>query len=483
MSKRVARAGWASRRVNFAALRDRSDTINVLHPAASMSMAQSATVSTQVGVPDTSASRNIRVRLGRILPLLGKIGLPPDRVRLVGGLPRALLTTRDTGYRVPRHEGLDVDLVMESDAVIAGIRLRESHGGELTAHWQFANATWHPPKHFSAPPVDLITARSESYPQPGQLPEVELGSFADDCHRRDFTVNTLALDLVAAADLCAGAGQCLVHHHPLALEDLEQGIIRVLHAGSFVDDPTRLFRAVRYEQRLGFRMAGPTLDLFRSAVAENCPATVSGTRIRREVELAFLESRVAAVLNRLAHLGLLARMGLTGARAADGREACGRMSEADANRIGMGWLLLLGTAEAAPSTVGQALDLPSRMQARAEVFRSLLQDPVLAEETLSDLALARRLGPVSRNEIVLRSLQVYFPHLHTRIDQLMARAADPRPRLDGSDLIQLGYTPGRTLGRVLEELLVLRLAGKLRSIEDERAWVREHGPDMQAAAE
>ena len=129
------------------------------------------------------------------------------------------------------------------------------------------------------------------------------------------------------------------------------------------------------------------------------------------------------------------------------------------------------------------MDLPSRMQARAEVFWSLLQDPLLAEDTLSDLALARRLGPVSRNEIVLRSLQVYFPHLHTRIDQLMARAADPRPRLDGSDLIQLGYTPGRTLGRVLEELLVLRLAGTLRSIEDERAWVREHGPDMQAAAE
>ncbi len=446
-------------------------------------MAQPATVSTRVGIPNTPAARNIRVQLGRVLPLLKEIGLPPTAVRLVGGLPRALLTTRDTGYRVPRHEGLDVDLVMESNAVTAGIRLQEIHGGVLTAHRQFANATWHPPRHLSAPPVDLISARSESYPQPGQLPEVVPGSFVDDCHRRDFTVNTLALDLEAAAELGAGAGQCLVHHHPLALEDLGQGSIRVLHAGSFVDDPTRLFRAVRYEQRLGFRMFGQTLDLFRRAVAENCLATVSGTRIRHEVERAFLESRVAAVLNRLAHLGLLAGMGLTGARTAEGREACGRMSEADANRIGMGWLLLLGTAEAAPRSAAQALDLPSRMQARAEVFWSLLQDPLLAEDTLSDLALARRLGPVSRNEIVLRSLQVYFPHLHTRIDQLMARAADPRPRLDGSDLIQLGYTPGRTLGRVLEELLVLRLAGTLRSIEEERAWVREHGPDMQAAAE
>jgi tRNA nucleotidyltransferase (CCA-adding enzyme) len=331
--------------------------------------------------------------------------------------------------------------------------------------------------------VDLITARSERYPRPGQLPVVKPGTFADDCLRRDFTVNTLALDLEAAADLCAGAGQCLVHHHPLALQDLGQGIMRVLHAGSFVDDPTRLFRAVRYEQRLGFRMSEQTMDLFRSAVAGNCPATVSGTRIRHEVELAFLESRVAAILNRLARLGLLAGMGLTGTRAEEGREACGRMSEADANRIGMGWLLLLGTAEADPGTVGQALDLPSRIRGRAEVFRSLLQDRVLAEGTLSDLALARRLGPVSRNELVLRSLQVYCPHLHTRIDQVMARAADPRPRLDGRDLIQLGYTPGRALGQVLEELWVLRLAGRLRSIEDERAWVREHGSKMQATAE
>ena len=65
----------------------------------------------------------------------------------------------------------------------------------------------------------------------------------------------------------------------------------------------------------------------------------------------------------------------------------------------------------------------------------------------------------------------------------MVRAADPRPRLDGWDLIQLGYTPGRTLGRVLEELRILHLAGKLQTIEDERAWVKEHGPEMQAAAE
>ncbi len=446
-------------------------------------MAQPATVSTRVGIPNTPAARNIRVQLGRVLPLLKEIGLSPTAVRLVGGLPRALLTARDTGYRVPRHEGLDVDLVMEFDAVTAGMRLQEIHGGALTAHRQFANATWHPPKHLSAPPVDLISARSESYPQPGQLPEWVSGSFADDCHRRDFTVNTLALDLEAAADLCAGASQCLVHHHPLALEDLEQGIIRVLHAGSFVDDPTRLFRAVRYEQRLGFRISGQTMDLFRSAVAGNCPATVSGTRIRHEVELAFLESHVTAVLNRLAHLGLLVEMGLTGSRAEEGREACGRMSEVDDSRIGMGWLLLLGTAEVEPSTAGQALSLPPRMQARAKAFRLLLQDPALSNGALSDLALARRLGSVSRDSLVLRSLQVYFPHLHIRINQLMARAADPRPRLDGRDLIQLGYTPGRTLGRVLEELQVLRLAGKLRSIEDERAWVRAHGPEMQAATE
>ena len=310
------------------------------------------------------------------------------------------------------------------------------------------------------------------------------GSFTDDCHRRDFTVNTLALDLEAAADLCAGAGQCLVHYHPLALEDLEQGIIRVLHAGSFTDDPTRLFRSVRYEQRLGFRMSGQTLDLFQSAVAENCPATVSGTRMRHEVELVFLESRVAAVLNRLAHLGLLAGMGLAGARAEEGREACGRMSEADANRIGMGWLLLLGTAEARAAHCGAGVGPAVEGAGPGGGV------PVVASgsgagrgQPCPSWTWPAGLGPVSRNDLVLRSLQVYFPHLHTRIDQLMARAADPGPRLDGRDLIQLGYTPGRALGRVLEELWVLRLAGRLRSIEDERTWVREHGSKMQAAAE
>ena len=443
-------------------------------------MGIAATASTRVDVPDTPAVRRIRDRLGRILPLLGVAGRPAA-MRLVGGLPRALLTPGDAGYRIPRDSGLDVDAVMETNAIRAGRRLQAVHGGELTVHERFQTATWRPPEHLAVPAVDLITARSESYPRPGQLPKVAPGTFGDDCFRRDFTVNTLALDLAAAEGFCKGAGPIVFHHHPLALEDLRNGIIRVLHSGSFVDDPTRLFRAVRYEQRLGFRLEAQTRAWFLGAVDSRCPATVSGTRIRHEVELGFMESRVVEVLNRLSNLGLAAAIGLEGERAAAGREACGRLSVADARRTGVGWLLMLGTAEQAPRTVGPMVGLPPKMQLQAEVFRSLLQDPELAGGSLSDLELARRLGALDR--LVLESLQAFFPHLRPRIEQLMARAEDPRPRLGGRDLIRLGYEPGRAMGRVLDELRILRLAGVLRTIEEEMAWVRDHDPDAQAVPE
>ena len=194
-----------------------------------------------------------------------------------------------------------------------------------------------------------------------------------------------------------------------------------------------------------------------------------------------MESRVVEFLNRLSNLGLMAAIGLEGGRAAAGREACGRMPVADARRTGVGWLLLLGTAEKAPHTVGPMVGLPPKMQLQAGIFRSLLQDPELSEGTLSDLELARRLGALDR--LVLGSLQAFLPHLRPRIDQLIARVEDPRPRLGGRDLMRLGYEPGRAMGRVLDELRILRLAGVLRTIEEERAWVRDHGPDMQAVPE
>ena len=144
--------------------------------------------------------------------------------------------------------------------------------------------------------IDLISARSEKYHRPGQLPKVKPGGIDDDLRRRDFTINTLALRL-------DGSHFGEVHDPYGARTDLEGGIVRVLHAESFLHDPTRMYRAVRYEMRYGFRMAPQTLALI--AGAREHVGAISAQRIRHELDLMLEEDKAAAMLRRLAALDLL----------------------------------------------------------------------------------------------------------------------------------------------------------------------------------
>jgi tRNA nucleotidyltransferase (CCA-adding enzyme) len=207
-----------------------------------------------------------------------------ERIYLVGGLPRDLVLGRP--YRA------DIDLVVVGDAVELARAAAETMGGEAVRHGRFGTAKW---RH-GAVTIDLVTARAETYAKPGALPTVTAGSLRADLRRRDFTINTLALDLAAerfgqVIDLFGG------------LDDLDQGTLRVLHGLSFVEDPTRILRAVRFEQRLGFEMDGHTEQLARGAVS--WLHAVSGARIANELRQAMGEPRPARVLARLDALGAL----------------------------------------------------------------------------------------------------------------------------------------------------------------------------------
>ena len=162
--------------------------------------------------------------------MLPAVGGEPG-VHAVGGAVRDVLLGR-----TPR----ELDLVVEGDAVEVARRAAERTGGTLTVHDRFGTAT----VQADGFAFDLAGARRERYPRPGALPEVELGAtLRDDLERRDFTVNAMAIGLADGA-LTTWAG---------ARDDLAAGVLRVLHAGSFVDDPTRMLRLVRYAARLGFR--------------------------------------------------------------------------------------------------------------------------------------------------------------------------------------------------------------------------------------
>ncbi|MCB0103785.1 MAG: CCA tRNA nucleotidyltransferase [Anaerolineales bacterium] len=209
---------------------------------------------------------------------------------VVGGFVRDLLLGKPIN---------DLDIIVEGDAIKLGKKLVEVYGGKLTPHFKFHTAIWHLPENFNLQPatLDLITARKETYEKPGALPTVTPATIEDDLRRRDFTINAMAIRLDGEA-----FGEI---HDPLEGQaDLKQRVIRVLHPQSFIDDPTRIFRAIRYEVRYGFSMDAMTLDLVNSE-ALKILHSLSGERLRHELDLFFDEDQAVEMIWRAGGLGLL----------------------------------------------------------------------------------------------------------------------------------------------------------------------------------
>jgi len=226
-----------------------------------------------------------------------------DALFIVGGFVRDLLLGAPS---------VDFDLVVEIDAIELTQSLVDVYGGRISSHRRFGTAKWlldrEQPNLLQdlggrlveadelPQSLDFVTARTEFYLHPTALPSVERGSIKLDLHRRDFTINTLALRLDGRY-----YGQLLDYWG--GGRDLREGLIRVLHSISFVDDPTRMLRAVRLEQRLSFEIESRTLDLLKQALP--LLDRVSGERIRSELILMFKEDHLLEIMTRLEEIGLL----------------------------------------------------------------------------------------------------------------------------------------------------------------------------------
>jgi tRNA nucleotidyltransferase (CCA-adding enzyme) len=203
---------------------------------------------------------------------------------IVGGFVRDLLLGR------PNY---DIDLVVEGDAIELARRLAAEGNGRVRSHARFGTAKWILEEGES---LDFVTARTEFYLHPTALPQVESSSIKQDLHRRDFTINTLAIRLDGEH-----YGELLDFYG--GEQDLQEGLIRVLHSLSFIEDTTRVLRAIRLEQRLGFRIEPRTQELIDNALG--FLGRVSGERIRHELFLLFQEPEPEAGLARMQELGVL----------------------------------------------------------------------------------------------------------------------------------------------------------------------------------
>jgi tRNA nucleotidyltransferase (CCA-adding enzyme) len=397
-------------------------------------------------VPVTADLRE-RVRLvpgmERLLPALA--GLAP--AYLVGGAVRDLL--RGGG-------AVDLDLAVDGDALSTARALAERLGGGAREHERFGTAT----VRAGDLAFDLATTRTETYDAPGALPRVERATLAEDLVRRDFTVNAMALGL-SGDDL----GHLYDPHGGVA--DLDARTIRVLHDRSFLDDPTRLLRAVRYEVRLGFSMDPDTERLARAAVDEGALETVSGARIRDELMDLLAEGEGPAGVARLRDLGIPAALH----QALDPEPQVVASASLGAAAIGADPAVsaLAGLVSGAPQELDLWLaDLHLTAGERDAASRAARVAPRIAHE----------LRQRDHQPSELRALLANEPREALALAMAMGAPTEPVVRwatelsdvgleITGADLLAAGVEQGPELGRALDETLSRKLDGLVNGRAEE----------------
>jgi tRNA nucleotidyltransferase (CCA-adding enzyme) len=273
----------------------RTDLLRAWHDDVLRSVKIRPKVTDPTGVPGLLHHRNLKRQLQEKLPpplftLLKEAGQLADRLDLplyvVGGCVRDLLLG---------IENLDLDLVVEGDGIAFARKLAAEQSGRVKAHDRFGTAVIVLPDGLK---LDVATARTEYYEYPTALPTVEQSSIKKDLYRRDFTINALAVRLNGR-----GFGEVLDFYG--GQRDLKNQAIRVLHSLSFVEDPTRVFRAVRFETRFGFHLGKDTLALIKAAVKMALFQKLSGHRLLEELKALCSERDPKSGLKRLAELDLL----------------------------------------------------------------------------------------------------------------------------------------------------------------------------------
>jgi len=401
---------------------------------------------------------------------------------IVGGFVRDLL------LGVPASP--DVDLVVEGDAVALAKHLAQREGGRVHSHARFGTAKWMVGRGLA---LDLVTARTEFYTYPTALPSVERGSIKLDLHRRDFTINTMAICLDED-----NFGQLLDFYG--GQQDLERGLIRVLHSLSFIEDPTRILRAARLEQRLGFQIEARTEELIDDAL--ELLDRVSGERIRNELDLLFQEQSPEKGLIRLDELGVLTQIhprlhcdgwlvgkSQTLPRALSAWQELARHSAgAPAGNQHTGestgqpgpvpnlYLALLIFRLDPPDikTLIRRLKIPNeraKLLREVPALRPLIRS--LMERDLTPSSIHRLLEPYSEEALFLLWLAADDPRVRDHVQLYQVQLRHVRTEVDGKALKALGVPPGPIYRQVLEQVRDARLDGQVSSRAEEEALVQQ----------
>jgi len=416
--------------------------------------------------------RELLERLGAIAQHLG------TRSFLVGGPVRDLmlnaaevrcqkLDVRRQKSRAPAPGSAclpDIDIAVEDKSREFGAVVAKELGGRFVYHSRFLSGTVHllsPPSSLLPPRVDITQTRAETYATPAVLPAVRPASIVGDLGRRDFTINSMAFELTPGS-----FGSFIDPFDGRA--DVEQRRVRVLHARSFIDDPTRIFRCIRFATRLGFAIEQQTLNLMRSAIEQRLPAFLTPERILYELRLTCAEPKVLVMVKTLIRERVL-EAALRWTPPSGFLRNFARLAAVPPSSLPVSSLLFVYWLSVLPVTER----FPIRKEERdaAEAVAEFATTRRKLKPKLKPSAAYQALRGVPESALwILAALEPQPVARH--IKTFLAELRHVSVSLTGADLRVAGLKPGPAYGEILDKLLFARLDGRIRTVADELEMLR-----------
>jgi tRNA nucleotidyltransferase (CCA-adding enzyme) len=400
-----------------------------------------------------------RQLLELVKDISGQAAKRGQMVYLVGGVVRDLFL----GY-----PNFDLDLVVEGDAVKLAQQVAETSQAKLLAHHRFGTAKL----RYENFTLDLATARRETYAKPGALPTVTPGTLKDDLIRRDFSINAMAISL-ASNDY----GELVDPYQ--GKSDLEHLLIRILHPESFSDDATRILRAVRYEQRLCFELESQTAQLLKRDIP--MLDTISGDRIRHELELIFKEKQPEFVINRLAELEVLPRISpfLKGDGWIVKKFDKARRLKKPTQLPSLYFCLLIYSSETGIEQFLTRLNISAKLsRAMRDTLRLKTRLPLLDKSSLKPSEIYYLLREYEPVAIQANAIASDSSMIHHHLQLFITKLRYVRTSLGGEELKRLGISAGPEMGRVLQILHKAKLDGEVRTKADEKKLALSLSPRL-----
>ncbi len=418
----------------------------------------------------------LRERLSKeVLHILELVGAVADELGysayVVGGMVRDLLL---------RTENLDIDIVVEQDGINFARALAKRVGGRYKAHKKFATAVVVFPDGFK---TDVATARTEYYKYPAALPVVEQSSIKQDLYRRDFSINSLAIQLNQKEfgrliDFFGGQ------------QDLKNGVIRVLYSLSFVEDPSRMFRAIRFEQRFGFKIGKYSLNLIQHAVQRRLGDKLAGGRLWQELKMVFDEAEPIKSIIRMGELNLLQfihpALKLNKKLIVLCRNIHTMIDWYNLLFLEQkvdNWLLyLLGITD--QLTDDEALKTWERLslgQRHINILKEArLQSPVILhklqkQKTPTPSQIYRLLKGISPEVLLYIMAKTPSEEVKRISSFYLTKLQHETPEITGNELKQLGFKPGPLFKQILDAVLDGKLDGRFKDRQAELEFARNAG--------